>query len=161
MLDFSDVLNLGSWASIVALVISLIGFGIIIYNVIKTRSISLQVRNGLRRTDTVLQFSSALSLMEEIKILQRKAAWDILPDRYSSLRKTLVSIKQSNPDMSDEHSRRVQSTISSLSSIEHEIEICIFQGTLPADVPRLNRTMSAQIDRLQPILVEISNKIGR
>lgn len=161
MIDFTDVVNVGSWASIIAFAISLIGFVIIIYNVRKIRSISQQVRNDLLHTNTVLQFSSAISLMEEIKILQRKAAWEILPDRYSSLRKSLISIKQSIPDMSDENSRRVQSTISSLSNIEHEIEVCIFKGTSPPDVPGLNRTISTQIDRLQPILVEISNKIGR
>ena len=161
MINYADVVNVGSWASIISLVISLIAFGIIIYNVRKARSISVEVRNDLVRTDTVLQFSSAISLMEEIKILQRKAAWEILPDRYASLRKTLISIRQSNPDMSNEHSRRVQSAITSLSNIEHEIEICIFRGTSPTDVPRLNRTISTQIDRLQPILIEISSKIGR
>lgn len=158
MVELTDI---GSWASIIALVVSLIGFVIIIYNVRKARNLTLQVRKDLLHTDTVLQFSSAISLMEEIKVLQRNAAWEVLPDKYSSLRKTLISIKQSNPDMSNEHSRRVQSTVTSLSNIEDEIEKCIFRKTSPDDVPRLNRTISTQINRLQPILIEISNKIGR
>ena len=161
MIDFTAIGDVGALASIIALVISIIGFGVIIYNVIKTRGISLQVRNDLLRADTVLQFSSAISAMEEIKTLHREGAWRILPDRYSSLRKTLISIKQSNIDLSVEQSRNVQITISSLSNIEHEIEKCSFHKTSPTDVPRLNKTISTQIDRLQPILVEISNKIGR
>lgn len=161
MIDFIIREHLGDISSVTALIISIIGFGIIIYNVIKTRKLSLQVRDDILRADTVLDFSSAISFMEEIKLLHRKEAWEILPERYSSLRKTLISIKESNPDISDEYKKRIQSTISILSNIENEIEQINYSKTAPPDVPRLNQIISRQIDRLQPILIEIRNQIGR
>jgi len=161
MIDYIIQKNLGDFASLISLIISIIGFGIITYNVIKTRRLSVQVREDILRSDTVLDFSSAISFMEEIKLLHRKQAWEILPERYSSLRKTLISIKESNPDISDEYKRRIQSTISILSNIENEIEQINFNKSSPPDIPKLNLTISRHIDRLQPILIEIRNQIGR
>ncbi len=145
----------------VGLVITIIGFAITLYNVNKAKKLSEQIRGDLRRIDTVSEFSSAISCLSEIKVLHRMEAWEILPDKYSSLRKTLITIRASNPDMNDDFKRTIQGTISTLSNIENEIEILNFKKSSPADVPRLNQEISKQMDRLHPILIELQNRIGR
>jgi hypothetical protein len=44
--------------------------------------------------------------------------------------------------------------------MEEEIERLNFKTGLPIDIPRLNRNISRQIDKLQPILIKMQNGIG-
>jgi len=161
VIDFIAREHLGDLASVIALFISTFGFIIIIINGVKTKNLTLQVRQDIKRTDTFTDFTSALSSMEEIKTLHRKQAWEILPERYSALRKTLINIKQSNPDMTDSNKQTMQNTIAILRNLEKQVESTNIHKTTPPDVTKLNRMISNQIDRLQPILIEIRNQIGR
>ena len=53
--------------------------------------------------ETIIEFSSVVSVMEEIKHLQRhNAAWDILPDRCSAARRALIEIKGASPDLTED-----------------------------------------------------------
>jgi len=151
----------GDLAGAIGLVITIISFIIIRRNVLKTKNISAQVRKDISLQSSVVDFSAALSTMEDIKIFHRKNAWEILPAKYSSLRSTLITIRESNPDMPVENKNIIQSAISTLSNTEHIIEQTIQSKTPPADIPRLNRTISTHIDRLRPILTNLSNQIGR
>lgn len=99
--------------------------------------------------------------MEEIKALHRIQAWDILPSKYSTLRKALVIIREINPDIKEESKKIIQSTIAILSGTENEIERAICHNTPPPDIPKLNQEISKRMDKLHPILIEIQNKIGR
>lgn len=87
---------------------ALVGFVITIIGVWKSKSAAqhareaaVGVRADMRRTDTVSELSAAITAMDEIKWLQRKAAWEILPDRYSSLRKALISVRTANASLPD------------------------------------------------------------
>ena len=160
MIDFIVREHLGDLSSIIALIIAIIGFAIIIYNVVKTRRLSVQIRNDMKRIDSVSEFSSAISCMDEIKTLHRMEAWQILPNKYSTLRRVLIVIREINPDISDESKKIIQSTISTLSNIENEIEKSNYSKTSPPNIPRLNQAISRQMDKLHPVLIEMQNKIG-
>jgi ribosomal protein S13 len=99
--------------------------------------------------------------MEEIKRLHRKEAWDLLPERYSSLIKSLIAIRGSNPDMPNEYKRTIQSAIQTFNGIENDIDKAIIRKTEMPDAANLNKIVSRQIDKIQPMLIEIRNKIGR
>ncbi len=146
---------------LISVSIALIGFGIIIYNVTKTKKLSIQIRDDLKRVDSVSLFSSAISCLEEIKTLHRMGAWLVLPDKYTALRKALITIREINPDISDESKKTIQSTISTLASTENIIEKANISGTPPPNVPNLNRTISKKMDELHPIVLEIQSTIGR
>jgi len=151
----------GDLVSGIGLVITLVTFYIIRRNVLKAKNISTQVRKDISIHSSVIDFSSALSTMEDIKIFHRKNAWEILPAKYSSLRSILITVRESNPDMSSENKNIIQSAISTLSNTENIIEQTIQSNIPPTDIPRLNRTISTHIDRLRPILTNLSNQIGR
>ncbi len=160
--------DLGDAASVIALLITVISFIVLWVNVLRSKKASeqakeavAQVRDDLRKVDTVAEFSTALSAMEEIRRLHRKDAWEILPDRYSSLRKSLISIRSSNPNMLKEHKKVFQSAIQIFSSIEDRVEVALSQKKSPPDAAELNKVISMQIDRLQEILIEMKNQIGR
>ena len=160
MIDFIVREHLGDLSSIIALIISIIGFAIITYNVVKTRKLSVQIRKDMKRIDSVSEFSSAISCMDEIKTLHRMEAWQILPNKYSTLRRALIVIREINPDISYESKKIIQSTISTLSSIENEIEKSNYTKVPPPNIPKLNQTISRQMDKLHPVLIEMQNKIG-
>ena len=86
--------HVGDLASIAGIFITIIGFCVTLWNVWRSRSAAEraemaanEARRMIRSYETVAEFSSAITLMEEIKRLHRSRQLDMLPDRYSALRK--------------------------------------------------------------------------
>lgn len=168
LIDFIVKNNWGDVASIIGLIITIISFIVILINVLRSKRAAeqakvavAQVREDLLKVDTVAEFSSALSCMDEIRRLHRQEAWEILPDRYSALKKSLISIKSSNPNMSDEHKKVIQSTIQIFTSIADQVETSLSLKESPPDIAKLNQIISKHIDKLQQVLIEIKKQIGR
>lgn len=160
--------NLGDWASVLGVIIAAVGFLVIIIKILRLKSTAEAVRDAVRnvredvlRVETVAEFSAALSVMDEIKRLHRRQAWQILPDRYAHLRKALITIKTSYSDLEDEHKIALQSAIQIFSGIEKQVEDALAKNLVSLDVPKLNRLISKQIDSLQQVLIKIQDKIGR
>ena len=154
-------------ASILGVLIGIIGFALVIVNVRRSKSAAEQaqqavidVRKDIQRVDTVANFSAAMTAMAEIKRLHRQSAWTILPDRYSALRASLISIKVSNPALPDHQSSALQGAIQNLRGIEEIVEKALASNETPENIPRLNRTVTRDLDSLQEILVEIQSQIG-
>lgn len=160
--------HLGDLASIIGVIITIIGFFVTIFNVLRSKSAAtqaeqtaLKIREDIKRIDIVAEISAAKGAIDEIKRLQRQEAWNILPDRYSALRTLLISIKSSNPDLPDKYKRALQNAIQHSKGIEEQIDGKIDESLKPSDTARLNAIISSQADALQEILAEIKNKIGR
>jgi hypothetical protein len=160
--------RLGDIASIIGVIISIVGFGLTLFLVFRSKSAAqqakdavLSVKNDIRRVDTIADFSTGLNTMEEIKRLHRQNAWEILPDRYSALRRSLISIRTSNPNMQDSYKQTIQSTIQKLKGIEKQVEMALATGDNPPNVARLNSIITQLVDQLHEILIEIRNEIGR
>jgi len=49
---------------------------------------------SIRTFEAVVDLSSIIGMLEEIKRSQRSSQWALLPDRYASLRKTLIGLRQ-------------------------------------------------------------------
>ncbi len=163
-----DAFHLGDVASIMGLFVTIIGFIITIFNVIKSKNSSKvaeetvsKVRQDLRLYQTVNGFSDALATMDEIKRLHRQTEWKLLPDRYNSLRKSLISIRCENPILSDNDQKEIQSAISQFSALETLIDKHLLaDNNTPIDIPKINKQVSKQIDRIQEILVRLNSNIG-
>jgi len=152
---------LTDYLSIAGLLLTLLGFTVTILNVRKARRLTEQLRGDLKRIDAASELSSAIACMTEIKTLHRMGQWFIVLDRYSSLRKSLILIRENNHDLNDESKKIIQSTISLLSAIEDIVEKSNNKKEPPEDVPKLNQIISKQMDKMHPILLELQNKIGR
>ena len=160
--------TIGAVASIIGVIVAIIGFALTYWNVTRSKKAAQQakeaadrVRTDMLRANTVGEFASVLAEMEEIKTLHRQSCWALLPHRYSTLRRSLIEIRAANPDLSDEHKVALQGTIQYLASIERQVETSLANGGQPPNVPKLNATVSREIDKLQAVLVEIRNQIGR
>lgn len=159
--------SLGDYASIIGLVVTLFGFGLTLRNVSISRkaaqsaeAVALNVQADLQKTNTIAEFAQALAVMEEIKRLHRVQAFDHLPDRYSSLRKSLITIRSENPILSSEDQQAVQRAITYFAGLEREIDGSIGKEKKNFDIAKTNSAVSKQIDNLQEVLVRIKQLLG-
>ena len=113
--------NLGDLASVAGVIIVIVGFGFTLMNVYRSKAAATraeeaakETRESIRLFDTVSDFANSISTMDEIKRLHRESAWAILPDRYASLRKLLVTLRSANPGLSENHATTIQRAIQNL-----------------------------------------------
>ncbi|MGD9616871.1 MAG: hypothetical protein AB7H90_17305 [Alphaproteobacteria bacterium] len=153
--------RIGDLASIAGVFITIVGFLVTLWNVWRSRSAAEraemaanEARRMIRSYETVAEFSSAITLMEEIKRLHRSRQLEMLPDRYAALRKALIGVRRLAPSIRDSQDVILQTAITTLATIEDTIEKSIHGGSLP-DYARLNRLLSRDIDALHGVLIDI------
>ncbi|RJP35552.1 MAG: hypothetical protein C4527_00435 [Candidatus Omnitrophota bacterium] len=99
--------------------------------------------------------------MEEIERLHREKAWRILPDRYTVLKKSLISVQGANPDLSKEHKESLNRAVGQFTIIKNKIENILSTHADSPDASKLNKIVTKQIDNLTQVLEEIKNTVGR
>jgi hypothetical protein len=108
----------------------------------------------------VAEISTAIAAMEEIRRLHRDAAWPVLPDRYNALRKSLISIRRSGIDLSEEQQTLLQAAIKFLADIERRVDGALEQGQPPERFARWNQATSTHIMELHGLLMELKLRAG-
>ena len=154
----------GDWSSVLGLIVGIVGFMITIITIFKVKSASEQgkiaaeqARDQIKHVDTISELSSIISFLSEVKWLQRHDGWEVLPEKYSRIRCSLIVIKTGNKAISEIQSQSIQGTIQILAQIEKKIEESMAADSIPNNIARLNTTISKQIDKLQQILSEIKS----
>lgn len=149
----------GDIASIFGLIVALIGFTVTFYGVWKSRTAAEsaktaanEARRAIQRTDVISNFSSAVTVMEEIKRLHRAQAWAIMPDRYSSLRQLFLSIITNHPDLEEKHLIQIRTAISQFRVMEDLVESFLSSTSEPLNSAKLNKMVTTQIDKLVEVL---------
>jgi len=157
----------GDIASVVGVVVSLIGFAITIWGVLRSKTAAQKakeevsnVRETISRLDTAMEFSAALTMMDEIKRLHRAAAWIMLPDRYSALKRLLISIRTTNLDLADEHQAVLQGAIQHFTDLEKKVERALASNGSPPNVATVNEIVSAQLDKMSEVISAIRREVG-
>ena len=152
----------GDIASVAGIFVSILGFFITILNVVRSKKAAEQAKEAARQAresmfkfDLVQDLAAASTTMEEIKRLHRAGVWAVLPDRYSSLRKLLLSVSMSTPALSQHHKSALLGVITQLRDIEKVVERSIETNDPPAKVAKLNEIVSDQADKLHSVMVEI------
>ncbi len=170
--DFIQDNSIGDYSSILALIITLIGFGVTLHQLSKTKKASEvatttinEMRDDLQRVDIVAILSTVVIEMEEIKRLHREKVHSQLAEKYAKLRASLISIKVFENIFIDEDLIALQSTITQLSASEKSLDK--YKEDIEHNIPttfkisRLNGSISNHIDKLNELLIRIKLKIGR
>lgn len=152
--------DLGAYASILGVVIAVVGFIITIKEARGARKVASEVRNDIAKIDLIAELSSTIRALEEIKNIQRDGKWDALPEKYASLRRSLISIKSSAITLSEDEKSGIQSTIQHLNSMEDTVEKCI-AGKAKMDAVKFNKILSRNADSLHEILMNKKQTIER
>ncbi len=167
MLAWIAIHRVGDLASVIGVVISVVGFIVTILGVFKSKSAAERAakaaddtRDSIRLLDTVVDFSAAISILEEIKRMHRQRSWSLLPDRYASIRKLLISLRSSGETLTDAQSAIIQNALVNLRAIENQVERSLenADGLKPA---KFNALISDDVDNLLTVLNELkAAKVG-
>jgi hypothetical protein len=167
LVDWLDQTRAGDIASIVGVLIAMVGFAVTIRNVRASKAAAQraeeaanQARRAIRFFDVVAEISTAIAAMEEIRRLHRDAAWPLLPDRYSALRKSLITIRRSGPSMTRDQQIRIQAAIHYLAYIEREVEVALEQQRPPTQTALWNELASKHVMELHSLLLDMKDQAG-
>jgi len=91
--------------------------------------------------------------MAEVKRLHRLETWQLLPERYDVLRRSLIRIKASGPSLTEVQLSQIQSAIQHFASMEKQVEkyLAAPDGPKPS-VPRMNGIITTQLDTLTELM---------
>ncbi len=142
---------------------SVIGFAFTIYTLLRTKQAAeaakqaaFEIRERLIRELTVADFATVLATIEETKRLHRLQAWELSLDRYSLLRRLLVSIQESSPALKEEHRSVIAGVIQQFRTMEETIERARHKKTqADLDPVRLNNIAGRALDDLNGIMISI------
>jgi hypothetical protein len=157
--------RLGDLASMAALPITIVGFGIAFRQIQKTKSsseaaktASEAVRQQIHQMNAIQGVGAAIRTLEDIRRLHRIKAWSVLPDRYTSLKSELISIRGRTPDLADSVKSEFQGAIQQITLIERQVEEAL-AGVGEPEINRINDVISEQIDRFAQVLADLQNQI--
>ena len=160
IIDYIVKNNLGDIASVIGVIVAIIGFFVTISNVLKSKNAaqkaeaaSHRIRESIFRYDAISECAEAISLLNEIKRLQRGNLWPILPDRYSAVNRLLYSLKAFDSELMKNHKMYIQTAIQQFAILEELVDRSITRNKLPpsASIVQINKIVNQQLDKLHEI----------
>ena len=156
----------GDIASLAGLAVGLVGFAVTIIAVWRSKSAAEAAASAAKRThdalvyvDAIADFAAAVGIMDEIKRLQREGAWRVLPERYSALRQHLIRIIAVEGTVATNDAGVIREAVGQFSDLEKRVENALARGATPANPAKLNEVVSAQVDRLQVVLIALQKQL--
>ncbi len=155
-------------SSFLGLGVTIIGFGITIFNVVKSKSAARSAEFAANKAlasvkyfDIVEALSRAISIVEEIQRLNRAAEWKVLLDRHINFRSMVISIKGQNINLNESQQSILQSSIQHSATMSHKIETFLENNRSPTGVATMNKILSELSGRLGSLLIEIRDQNNR
>ena len=166
-LSWLEVNQVGNLADFATLLLIFVGFWRSIWAINKSRTAAeaskvaaeqaekaaVLARDAVLTFDAIVDFSSVISVLEEIKRAHRHGHNIGLPERYASTRKLLIAIKSANPDLVRLHGQRLQVVITNLADMEKSVEKMI-ETNQNLKATRFNSIIMDDIDSLVEVLGE-------
>lgn len=154
--------KLGEFISLASLVVSVLGLiitAIAAAAAVGARRAAKEAKQAIRQLDVVVDLSSILAMMEEIKLHHRTGQWEALLFRYSIVRSKLIGINNGSFNFSESHRTAITDAVEHLSKMETTIEkVRVGKVTAPT-AEALNRPVGNLIDSLGAVLSELKSKI--
>lgn len=160
--------NLGDLSSFLGLLIVIIGFFFTIKNVLKSKKASelakkaaIETKKRIDKYDFITECSEAIGIMGEIKRLQKTESWQIISDRYSVLRRLLISLRNSTQNLKIEEKIKLQDMVIHMRNAEDIIDYYNIKKDNPPKniIINLNKVISIQLDKLHDIQASFKQEI--
>lgn len=162
--------RIGDISGVLGIVISVGGFGLTLWNVLRSKKAAesaekaaQSTRDALAAFDTTVDFTSAIAILEEIKRAHREKNWIVLPDRYAAIRKLLITLRSSGAPLSEPSLLAIQGSLVNLKAIEDAVEKYLQNGATDKtklNGAKYNSVLSDDIDRLVEMLASLKASQG-
>jgi hypothetical protein len=169
--DLLKWLHDGFWdvgASVLGVCISVVGFAFTLVQVARSKSASEEtqkavagVREKLELQTVATDLTALMDDIEEMKHLHRLNAWAVMPTRYATVRRKLVSVKATCPTLTRSQKSSIQGIIAQFKDIEDIVEQAIASNKTPSDVAALNKLAADQGDKLTVVLVSVQQEMKK
>ncbi len=94
-------------------------------------------------------------MLDEAKRLNRAKEWKVLLDRLSDIKKILITINIENKILNDDQAKKIQSSVTQVTSMENVLEKALSEGLEPSDPAQIAKTISKQIQKIYTVLIEV------
>lgn len=108
----------------------------------------------------IADVSSVIAMMNEVKRFHREGNWSGALERYPEIRQKIISLHNTGSNLTEEHKTFLTGASQHFSDMETRVERVVARSPETVDAPRLNKIVSAQVDRLNEILVTLGRNIG-
>ncbi len=155
--------EVGSVASIVGLLVALLGLGFALLQLSRLRGETRAARDAAEETRRLLRRDLAgtdlTRLSERIQGLMemhRSGDRGRALDRYPEIQRLLIEIRRQHPNLAEEHRDRIQEAIATLRDMQSELER--LEGNIPQ--PVIANFNSALLLLQSELLVEMEDLLG-
>ena len=121
-LTFSD------WLGLAGIIVSLLGFGVAIWQLWKVKTAAESARDaaqsakdGIRRLDSIVGFTSVSRSIDEIKEACRRDDFERLPMLFDQARKSLITARENSPTVGTTDNQTIQKSLSFFKMMELEM----------------------------------------
>ena len=166
--EIENILTLiSSWWYFLVSVATLVGLGITIRHVLRTRNAAeaasaaaSAVTVRLAEYDSSSACASAVSLIQEIRNYQQRKMWYLLPDRYMKLRHLIIQIRGGSGVHDQDTKGELQRALVQIISIAETVEKAHNTPLTDKQIATLNNKLALQCDRISSALVTIRANFG-
>lgn len=111
----------------------------------QARDAARQARDRIAHLDMLEELAAAVTILEEIKRLQRLSAWEVVLERYSAVRRHVIRAENKASHLDDRKLAALGRAVEQFRIIEAEIEASFLPLTgEELNIARLNRIVSMQ-----------------
>ena len=162
LIGFIRTYQLDEWAHVIELIITVAGFvatGIGLFFSKRAADAARQAAEGARsevqQLRAVVGLHDVIVELEDVKRLIQQGAWTVLAGRCSKVRRNLIDVRHSYPDVSTDAKKVIQTAISLLQRFEENALNATGQETPTFDVAKMRSQVIRSIDQLHETLAAI------
>jgi hypothetical protein len=122
------ILTLSDWLGLVGIALSLLGFGLSLWQIFKVKTAAESARDsaklateGVRKLDSVISFAAVSKSLDDIKDALHKQDYPALVKQFDSSRRSLIDARENHPGLSDDQRRAIQKALTFLKTLEVEV----------------------------------------
>ena len=157
-MDWLDLSWWGSAASIVGLVVALVGLGFVGYQAWGAKQAASQTRDAVTDVLTFGSGNRATTLIQQLKHLLQKSQWDAAYHQFHTLRTSIGDLKMSATTPED--IQRIEEAVASLMEMEEDINVGIQKERDPTNADSHHATLNSIQATLEGIMRHAAARRG-
>ncbi|WP_222288198.1 hypothetical protein [Rhizobium leguminosarum] len=160
MSSHTQQLSLSDWLGLLGIILSLVGFGVSLVQIRKTKNAAESARDAatlatesVRKLDSVISFATVSKALSEMKDTLIKEDYELLAGLFDKARKALIDARENHPGLTDDQRRSIQKALSFLKSLEIDVRT-LDNATLKQQHAKFVKTLLEISDNVTTILIK-------